>query len=343
LSEKTEQPTARRLRKLHEQGDSPVSTALAQAVGFLAAIAVLPALAAAAFGELYGLVDAGLAHPETPAGPAELASVVLRLSVPLLLAVALPSAFVAFAQTGGVPATRKLVPDLNRLNPLIGIKNLFSAERMVSVLRSLVAAVLVSYLAFRLLSRHGADLANSVGNVEGALSLVSVLGSQLLWIAGAVGLALGAVDLAVVRRGWLKRNRMTKDEVKREFRESEGDPEVKAARRRAHHQALFGATLAALKDASVLIVNPTHLATALRYQEDEDAAPRVIGQGEGEFAQKMIAAAHHYGVPVVRDVPVAQALRDLEIGDEIPEALYEAVATILREIWDASGREIHSD
>jgi type III secretion protein U len=334
VSDKTEQPTPRRLRKARAEGDSPVSVPLAQATGFVAAVALLPGLWTAAASDLRGLVEAALARPEAPVGAAELASIVLGLSMPLPLVVALAGALVAFAQTGGVIATKKLAPDLGRLNPFTGLKNLLSGQRLLALVRSIAFAALVAYLAVRLLANHGADLAHGAGNLEATLGLTAVVGKKLLWIAAGVGLALGALDLVVVHQAWLARHRMTKDEIKREFREAEGDPEVKAARRRAHQQALSGATIAAVKDASVLIVNPTHLATALRYVEEDDAAPRVIGQGEGELARKMIEAAHHYGVPVVRDVPVAQALRDLEVGDEIPEALYEAVAAILREIWE---------
>ena len=131
---------------------------------------------------------------------------------------------------------------------------------------------------------------------------------------------------------------MSKDEVKREYRESEGDPGLKAARRRAHQEALTGATLGALKTASVVIVNPTHLATALKYSEEEELAPSVIAQGQGEMAKLIVDAARAYGVPIVRDVPVARALNELEVGDEIPEVLYEAVAEILREIWQADAK-----
>jgi type III secretion protein U len=132
---------------------------------------------------------------------------------------------------------------------------------------------------------------------------------------------------------------MTRDEVRREYRESEGDPEIKAARRRAHQEMLTGAMIAAVKNATVVIVNPTRLAIALRYVEDEDEAPLVVSQGMGEIARQMIDAARAYGIPVVRDVPVARALKDLEVGEEIPEALYEAVAEILREVWESEALE----
>jgi flagellar biosynthesis protein FlhB len=92
--------------------------------------------------------------------------------------------------------------------------------------------------------------------------------------------------------------------------------------------------IAAVKDAKVLIVNPTHLSTALRYDAAEDEAPTVVAHGEGDLAQRLIQAAHQYNVPVVRDVPVAHALRELALGEQIPEALYEAVAEVLRELLE---------
>jgi FlhB-like protein len=128
---------------------------------------------------------------------------------------------------------------------------------------------------------------------------------------------------------------MTRDELRRESRENEGDPELRAARHRAHQEVLNSAAIHAVKSASVVIVNPTHLAVALRYQEHEDAAPCVLAQGQGDLARRIVEAAHAYGVPVVRDVPIARALSELEVGDEIPEALYEAVAEILKEVWSA--------
>jgi flagellar biosynthesis protein FlhB len=139
----------------------------------------------------------------------------------------------------------------------------------------------------------------------------------------------------LVRRAFSKRWMMTRAEVQRDFRDAEGNPELKAARRRAHQEVLFSAQLAAVERARVVIVNPTHLATALGYDEAEDAAPKIVAQGQGEQARRILDVARAAGVPVIRDVPVARALMDLEVGEEIPEALYEAVAEILRELMPA--------
>lgn len=337
MSDKTEQPTPKRLVKARAEGDSPVSAALSQSVGFLAALSVLGGVASVAAQQASSLLSAALNHPSQPASPAALVKVVLSLTLPIVAVAAAASAAASFTQSGGTISVKKLTPSLDRLNPFTGIKNLFSWQRLVGIARALLAASLVSYFALHELRAHAADFAAAVGQAGAAPLLAASLAMKVAWFAGSIGLGLGLLDLLLTRRAWLQRHRMSKDEVKREHRESEGDPAIKAARRRAHQEALTGAALGALKTASVVIVNPTHLATALKYSETEDQAPSVVAQGQGEVAKLIVDAARAYGVPIVRDVPVARALNDLEIGDEIPEVLYEAVAEILREIWQAGG------
>jgi FlhB-like protein len=333
MSDKSEKPTPKRLAKARSEGDSAVSAALSQSVGFAAALSVVSGVVALATQQAAGLISAALARPSAIAAPSTLAAIVLSITVPAVAVAAAGSAAASFAQTGGAVSLKKLSPNLDKLNVITGLKGLFSWQRVVGIARALVAASLVGWFAVRQLSSHGADFAAAIGDARGAVTLAGGLALRVAWFAAAVGLSLGLVDLLLTRRAWFERHRMSKHEIKREYRESEGDPAVKAARRRAHQEALTGATLGALKTASVVIVNPTHFATALKYSEEEDQAPSVVAQGQGEIAKQIIEAARAYGVPVVRDVPVARALNDLEIGDEIPEVLYEAVAEILREIW----------
>ena len=329
-SDKTEQPSPRRLRKAREQGDSAVSAALGQGVGLAVVVAVLPALLLAIGAGVGAALRAAILTGQADASAA--AWLWVGLSVPVLGAAAAVSAVLGFVQTGGAFTASRFAPDFARLDPVQGLKGLFSLERVFSLLRSLLASLAVGWLSWGVLRDYLPDVASLAGRGEAVASVSWLLGRRLLWGAAIVGLLLGGLDYVLVRRAWLLRNRMTKDEVKREHRESEGDPEVKAARRRAQQEALAGSMIAAVKGASVLVTNPTHLATALRYQEGEDDAPSVLAHGEGDLARQMIDAAHAYGVPVVRDVPVAHALRELGLGDEIPEALYEAVAESLREL-----------
>jgi FlhB-like protein len=331
--EKTEKPTPRRLRQAREQGDVPVSAVLAQSVGFVAAIVVLPAAAFAAAAHAVGLVRAAIQGYVLT--PGEVARSVLELTVPIVFAAAFGAAAISFAQSGGAVAFARVTPKFERLDVFQGLRSLFEWNRLFGVLRALLGMTLAVLLAWSILRSVLASLAHTAGEIGPALELAGQGARRLAWYAAGLGLSLGLLDWVFVRRAWERRWMMSREEIKREYREGEGDPELKAARRRAHQEALLANTVGRVKDASVVIVNPTHLATALRYDEGEDAAPLVIASGRGELARRIVEAARQFGVPVVQDVPIARALAELEVGDQIPEALYEAVAEILREIWES--------
>jgi flagellar biosynthesis protein FlhB len=334
MSDKTEEPTPARLRKAQREGDVALSAALASAVAFLVALTLAPAAVRATVVLVGARLQNAIRAPDAEGAVMGAFQDAVLLTAPLLGGVALAAAAAAFVQTGGAFAVQKLAPDGERLNPLAQLKSLVSGPRLFAIARALVAALVVGVLAYRSLRTHLPDLAALLDAPERTAQVAGVLVMDLGWSVALVSLALGGLDYLVTRRSWLSRLRMTKDEVKREHKDSEGDPELKAARHRAHQEALNGASLTAVRQATVLVVNPTHLATALRYRDDEDEAPRVLAQGQGELAQRMIAEARAHGIPVIRDVPVARALQELEVGDEIPEALYEAVAEILRDAWE---------
>ena len=338
--DKTEQPTTQRLEKARDEGDSGVSSFASQAVAFLVAVALLPA-AALAFRDRVGLLlgraitIVGQRHVEPHLDASAVAGDVLALVLPLLLAVAVTAAVASALQAGGAFATKKLAPDLSRLDPFAGLARLFSLDRVFSVARAFATAGFVGWLTTLVLRGKLADLANSAGRLDHAIALAGRLARTLTLDAALVAVAVAAFDLLITRRSWLKRLRMSKDEVKRERKDSEGDPQVKAARERAHHEVMTSVILAKVREASVVVVNPTHLACALRYDEEGgDAAPVVVASGRGELAAQIVQAAHDYGVPVLRDVPLARALLELETGEAIPEALYEAVAEILKAAWE---------
>lgn len=344
MSDKTEDPTPKRLRKAKEEGDSGVSSYASQALAFLVAVTLVPGAIAALAGETSDMLRGAIAHAADASpgmiDPAPMGLRVIALAVPVLLAAAIAGGVATVVQTGGFIATKKLSPKLDKLNVFEGFKQLFSAQRLFAVARALVAGAIVGWIAYRGLRAHAADLAHLPGRVGFVGLVAGEVARQIARDAALIGLALGAIDLLVTRRSWFDRLKMSKDEIKREYKESEGDPQLKAQRERAHHELLAQATIGQVKTASVVVVNPTHLATALRYDEGEgDEAPVVVANGEGDLAKRIVEAAHAYGVPVVRDVPLARALAELEIGEQIPEALYEAVAEILREAWEEQARQ----
>jgi flagellar biosynthesis protein FlhB len=343
MAEKTEEATPRRIRKAREEGDAGVSAFAAQALGFVVAVAVAPAairaLAEHAAGDLRAAIaQAGNVHEARFDGET-LALSLLSLALPVAVATGVAAGAAHLVQTGGVLATGRLAPDLSRLDPVAGLRKLVSGTRLFAVVRSLVAALVVGWLAVRGLTEHVVDLSRLGGRLAWAPVVVADVAGGLAWKAALVGLGLGLVDVLVVRSAWMRRLRMSKDEVRREHKDSEGDPQLKAARERAYHDLMAQATIASVKTASVVVVNPTHLACALRYEESRegaegDAAPVVVASGEGELAQQILRAAEQWGIPIVRDVPLARALVELQVGEVIPEALYEAVAEILRDVWE---------
>ena len=337
MSERTEPPTPRRLERARREGNVPMSHAVLQALGMLVALALAPAALTASAQRAIEMLQSTLlrAHdPVFPISPAHVALIAVELSLPLLLAVAAVAAVAGFVQTRGVFALGKVAPDLTRLSPLSLFRSLASPQRLFGIVRAMVTAAVVTYLVVRRFEIHMVDLARTAGRLDQAVAVAGTLTFGVARDVVLVLVALAAADLVVTHRAWWSRLKMNRSEVQRESKESEGDPQLKAARERAHHELLNAAAIHAVRDATVVIVNPTHLANALRYVEGEDEAPLLIAKGEGDLARQIVEAAHAYGIPVVQDVPVARALAELTEGDSIPPGLYEAVAIILRDILE---------
>jgi flagellar biosynthesis protein FlhB len=321
------------LERAWREGDVAVSTALMQAVALVVAAALAPSVVRALATRFRELLHAAL-RPDGAPSASDALRAGIELTAPVLIAVAGVVALVGVVQTRGLFAPARLAPDLSRLSPGSLLRGLLSGQRAFAVLRALVTACVVGYLVVHRLTKSLPDLAHTTGQLDRVSIVASTLAGSVVRDTALVLLALAVMDLVVTRRGWLARLRMTKQDVQREHRESEGDPQLKAARERAHREMLNSATIASVRNATVVVINPTHLASALRYAEGEDEAPVLLLRGEGELAQRIVDAAHAYGIPVVQDVPVAHALAALEEGTEIPPELYEAVALILREIQE---------
>ena len=341
MSDKTEQATPKKLLKAQEEGDSPISAFASQSVAFLCAAFVAPAAITALASQSAIDLRSAIAYAAEPSpaatlAPAAVATTVVLLTVPILAAAAVAAAVAAVVQSGGVVATRRLQPKLERLNFIAGFRQLFSTSRLVAIGRSALFGAAVAWFAYAALRDHAGDIARSAGRLPEAGALAGYVALGVVKRAAVLGVFLAVLDVVVTRRAWHKKLMMTKTDVKREHKESEGDPQLKAARERAHHEMLAAATVANVRRASVVIVNPVHIACALRYdEEDGDEAPVVVASGHGDLAARIVQAARAHNVPVLQDIPLARALVELEIGSAIPEALYEAVAEILREAWSS--------
>jgi type III secretion protein U len=333
-----QEASPRKLQKAREEGNSGASSYATSAIAFVVVVALLPAAGRLITARTTGLIRAAIAHagdqaPSVAIRPSVLAGEFLAMALPLLAVMAAVAAVVSGVQAGGVIAFQKLKPKFPDVTK--GVKNLFSTQRVFGVVRSLIAATAVSYLVYRGLKTHALDLARTTGNIAGVGPLAAEIARSIAWDAALLGLGLGVVDAVVTKLKWLKDLRMKPEEAKREHKESEGDPHIKHERKRAHRDWLAADALNQVRNANVVVVNPTHLACALKYQTDEgDEAPTLICSGRGDFALQIRKAAQAYGVPIVHNIPLARALIELSQGDAIPEELYEAVAEILRAAWE---------
>lgn len=342
--EKTEEPTAKRREEARGKGQFARSKYLIPAatlavvylglrfggeflmaqlerclVGFFTAAAHRRALAAE---DLFGLaVEAGLL----------LAPVVL----PLFGAVVLSALGAGVLQSGFALATEPFHVDLSRVNPFAGFRRLVSLDAAMESVKSMIiicglGAVGASFVygelaAFTALGDMAAGDLFAYASHEGA--------RLTAWIVLAIG-TFAALDYFYQRWRTEAQLRMTRQELKEEMREQEGDPQIKSrlrALRQKMSRRLIGAEVA---KADVVITNPTHLAVALRYRAGEMAAPKVLGKGAGFIAEKIREIARQKGIPIVENKPLAQLLyRQVEVGREIPEALYRAVAEVLAYVY----------
>ncbi len=344
--EKTEEPTPKKLREARERGEVPRSKELSSAAVLLAAGAALAASAEGALVNVRGCMDASFSAVSgqvltSPLRPLELcASLGLSAMLPVLLAAMLAGTTVTFLQVGPLLTLKALKPQPRRIDPIQGTKQLFTQRRLIELLKSLLMLLIVGYVVQGVLASRLGGLVGLVGrDARATMTAAGDLVTTLIFRVGGATVAIGVLDFFYQRWRHKKDQRMTKDEVKREFKDAEGDPQHKAERQRLHQELIEHGVLEEVRGADVLVVNPTHIAVALRYDEEADEAPQVRAKGQDGLAQRMIRAAEEAGVPVVRDVPLARALYELQEGEEIPEELYEAVAAVLHAAWQQREHE----
>jgi len=337
--QRTEEPTPKRLEEARKKGDAPRSQEIVATVMIGAAGLSLWLLAGPAARALSATGAAFLDHPHQFAADGEsLQRLFLAIAVKAgvaLSGLAILFVIAALAANAGqalpVFATDKIKPQLNRLSPAEGAKRLFGAVAIVNFIKgvgkiSIVGAVLV----FSLWPDRERLVGLPTAGMNEVLSVAGFEVGKLIASAVAAMTVIAALDYAWARREWKKRLMMTKEEVRREMKESEGDPQIKGRQRQQREARARRRMMSAVKDATVLIMNPTHFAVALKYDAAGGAAPLCVAKGLDDLALRLRAAASEAGVPVVENPPLARALYAVvEIDEEIPVEHYEAVAKVI--------------
>ncbi|MFI5895266.1 flagellar biosynthesis protein FlhB [Actinoplanes sp. NPDC051513] len=334
--EKTEQPTQQRLKKAKREGQIGRSQDVGAWFGMLAASIMLPRTMGAAIQharELLSQVPQVIENPEPAIALRMLkdagfgaAWAVLPLSA-TLMAVGIAA---AGAQGGIRVATKLFIPKFSRLNPFPGIKKMFGPQALWEGTKALVKTSVLAAVLYTT-TKDVIPTLMTAGQLPLAalVSTVSDATIGLIRAASAAGIVMAAADYFVVRRRTNKQLRMTKEEVKQENKNAEGDPLIKAQIRARQMAMARNRQMADVPMADVVLVNPTHVAVALRY-EPTKGAPRVVAKGQGPVATKIREIAAEHRVPMVQDVPLARALHGgCDVGAEIPAEFYAAVAKVL--------------
>lgn len=344
--EKTEQPTEKRLRDARRKGQVARSHDLSSAVLLLATVAVLWVASGHMGGWLSGAMTDQLQFAASFKGELDERAALGALAsgtkafalalAPLFGILVVVGVLVNYFQVGSVFSFEPVKPNANKLNPAEAFKQKFLKSRPYielgkTVVKLLIACAVVGLVLWGSrvdivrLVRQPTDVAASF-----TVSLVFEIGVKI----GLVFLVLGAGDYFLQRFLHRKELMMTKHEVKEEYKETEGNPIHKSLRKQMHREILMQSVMEAVRRASVVVVNPTHVAVALRYERSEMNAPVIVAKGADLMAAKIREVAGEAGVPLARDVPLARALYELEIDDEVPEALYESVAVVLRWVYE---------
>lgn len=346
MSEKTEKPTPTKIRKAREEGQVAHSKDLTQTVlvaslmGYLLVDA--PAIANR-MGQML-VMPAQVMALEFEAAVnvlvLEMAHAFVALVLPFILIVLVIGLVVEMAQTGMLFAIKSLKPSGKKFNVVQNVKNMFGAKGWIEFLKSNIKIMVLSSVVYWLLrSELPTLLTLPQGDVGGVgVALIVLLKGLLLQVTLAYAV-IAAADFVWQRYHYTKQQMMSIDEVRREYKEQEGDPHIKSERKHLHQQMLQEGAINGARSSSVLITNPVHLAMAIRYRPDQDPLPVLLAKGEGALARLMVKAAREAGVPVLENVPLAwELMRRGRVSQYIPQDLLVPVAEVLRVI-----RELRPD
>jgi len=260
--------------------------------------------------------------------------------LPVALVMMAGGSLVNFGQVGFLLSVQPLTPDLSKLNPLVGLQRIFSRRALVELVKALVKVLAVGGAIYLALAGRLSDFVKMYDmGLEQAVGLIWQITHGMGLRIGTVLLLLAAFDYWYQRWEHQRNLMMTRQELKEEMKETEGDPQVKASQRKRLRQLAVGRMMEDVKKADVVITNPTHYAVALKYEIGEMEAPRVVAKGRQYTALRIRRTAEENGVAIVEDPPLAQALyASTEVGESIPPRLYRAAAEVLAFVYRLQNR-----
>jgi flagellar biosynthetic protein FlhB len=350
-SQRTEEPTQRRLDEARERGDvvkSTEVTAFAVLAGGTLAIAMFGRTASAAFASTFRGYLENADQLSTDPAAIMLLFRTLGLTLGSLIAPMI-AVIVAFALAGHLLQSRPVIafdrikPDFSKLSPANGFKRLFGLDGLTNLLKGAIKLALVGAVVWTTLWPMRGQLESLLEQTPGAIaSDMATIIIRILFSALSILAVLAGIDYFLQRFRFLQRNRMSKQEVKEEFKRTEGDPTVKAKIRQVRKERARRRMMAEVPKATVVVTNPTHFAVALRYESGKMAAPICVAKGMDALALRIREVAEDHEVPIVENPPLARALyASVEIDEAVPQEHYKAVAQVIGYVMRLTGRSRH--
>jgi flagellar biosynthesis protein FlhB len=339
---KTEQPTQRRLKKSREDGNFPSAREFVGALQFMVFLSLFGAGGAHWFAQFRettrSVFEMAFAHSLSIEDLNHIAwQLYTQQFLPLAiggLAVALITLLLRLITTQFGLSLKKLAPDIGRLNPIAKLRRL-PQQNLPSLVQASVLLPVFLYAVYVIArEKLEAFLTLPMQSVENGCALIGASLMELFWKAAGVFLVFGCVDLFRQMRRYTNDLRMSKQEIREEMKDTDGNPQMKAKVRRIQRDRARKQMMKEVPMATAVVVNPTHYAVAIRYQMDSAAAPMVVAKGKNYLALRIRQKAIEHQVPIIENPPLAQALyKSVDVGQEIPPHLYRAVAEILAYIF----------
>lgn len=348
--EKSEQATPRRREEARKKGEVAKSREIPSVLVLLTGLLVLFLLGRQLTGSLANFTAQMLGRAGTlsitpstvQALGREMITFLLAALAPLLLAVMAMALLANYVQVGALFAVELLKPDFSKIDIFKGLQRLFSLQSWVELLKSLLKLVIIGYMAYTTIAGELREIVLLTDQELPAIfSYISRVSFAIFLKSVLVMAGLAGLDYFFQRSRYEKKLRMTHQELKEEFKQTEGDPQIKARVRSLQKEMARRRMMAEVPKADVIITNPTHLAVAVTYRSGEIAAPLVSAKGADLVAEKIKEIARRHGIPILENKPLAQVLyKTVELGRMIPPNLYQVVAEILAYVYRLKNKKI---
>ena len=346
--EKTEQPTPKKLRDARKKGQVAKSKEVSGTFGLLLVLATLWFMSDTYLITIQEMVILPSKVYNEPFSDAFkiVTTGILEKSIELLLplvGVSMLGAIIGnVMQFGFLISGESIKPDIKKISPIGGLKKIFAIKNLVEFFKSVIKIIFLSIVVYYVIKGSLGDMVNMpYCGSSCILPVTGILLKKLLIYAIAAFVVIAVLDFLFEKQQFTKQNKMSKDEVKREYKESEGSPEIKGKRKEIHQEILNEAENT--KKSDVVIKNPTHLAIGLHYNQDTTPLPVVTVKGRGGRARFILKIAEKEGIPILENVPLAHALFDTDIASYIPSELIEPVAEVFRWVEDLKEKERHGE